>query len=464
MMKKSSVKRLLALVLVLALVLSVMAVTVLADDSDVAVVYDGKADEVVFKNPLKAWLSGEHEHPDLFTDFKNLMPGDSVTQTITVGAQNIGSDTVKIYLRPELTTDAKLDADYVKLLTTNKDWINFTVTIPGAKESEPPQELDVTEPGENTENLAVDGNGAVTLAEGDFSNGVLLGTFKNGQSIDLDVTLAIALEAGNELQGLTAGVDWVFTAEVEPYIPPVSPPSPDLLTDQHYNYIVGYPDGSVRPNGSITRAEVVTIFFRLLTDEAREANWTTSNPYPDVDGKDWFNVAVSTMTTAGIVEGYEDGTFRPNAAITRAELAAIVSRFDETFGTFTPESDFPDITGHWAATYIRHAADRGWVVGYPDGTFRPAQSITRAETVTMINRVLERGVDKEGLTGAYVDWFDNYSNSWYHFDMIEAGNYHDFEYSDRPMEDRSFNSEDWIELLDPIDWSGMEQEWVRTYG
>ena len=182
MMKKSSVKRLLALVLVLALVLSVMAVTVLADDSDVAVVYDGKEDAVVFKNPLKAWLSGEHEHPDLFTDFKNLMPGDSVTQTITVGAQNIGSDTVRIYLRPEMTTDARLNEDY-KLLTAYKNWITFTVTIPGAKESEPPQELDVTEPGENTENLAVDGNGAVTLAEGDFSNGVLLGTFKTARAL-----------------------------------------------------------------------------------------------------------------------------------------------------------------------------------------------------------------------------------------------------------------------------------------
>lgn len=484
MMKKSSVKRLLALVLVLALVLSVMAVTVLADDENkITVMYDGsiknadKSTGAVVLNgsspidKLVSLLTGEHDHPvDLFSEkFKNMMPGDTAEEIITVGATNCGGDTVRIYLRPEKTEvrdsdgNIDLDTDYATL-QEHSDWITFTVTIPGAKESGPPQELHVTEPGENTENLAVDGNGAVTLAEGDFSNGVLLGTFKNGQRIDLEVTLYIDKEAGNELQGLTAGVDWVFTAEVEPYIPPVSPPSPDLLTDQHYNYIVGYPDGSVRPNGSITRAEVVTIFFRLLTDEAREASWTTSNPYPDVDGKDWFNVAVSTMTTAGIVEGYEDGTFRPNAAITRAELAAIVSRFDETFGTFTPESDFPDITGHWAETYIRHAADRGWVVGYPDGTFRPAQSITRAETVTMINRVLERGVDKEGLTGAYVDWFDNYSNSWYHFDMIEAGNYHDFEYSDRPMEDRSINSEDWIELLDPIDWSGMEQEWVRTYG
>ena len=196
---------------------------------------------------------------------------------------------------------------------------------------------------------------------------------------------------------------------VNPYRPPIRPPEdpdkPELNTEDHYAYIVGYEDGSVQPEGDITRAEVATIFFRLLTDESRNEYWSQTNPYSDVSADDWFNNAVSTLTNAGVLDGYEDGTFKPNGNITRAEFATITARFFEA--TYDGENLFPDIEGHWAQDYINEAANAGIVNGYEDGTFRPQQYITRAEAVTMVNRTIERHPDADHLLDDMITWPDN---------------------------------------------------------
>ena len=164
-----------------------------------------------------------------------------------------------------------------------------------------------------------------------------------------------------------------------------------LNTTDHFAYIVGYGNGEVRPQNNITRAEVATIFFRLLTDDVRDL--TKPNRYSDVTRADWYNTAVSTLSSMGIITGYPDGTFRPNAAITRAEFAAIAARFDHD-GDKTA-AKFSDIANHWAKDEISIAYNNGWINGYPDGTFGPQRDITRAETMTLVNRVLNRQPETE---------------------------------------------------------------------
>ncbi len=432
---KKSMKRLLSLGLALLLLLSALGVTAFAGSKLTPnVVYNGSTRKVEFENALLPFFPGS-ENPDLFTDLKGMMPGDSVTQTITVGTKNIGADTVRLFLRTE-----KENEDYVKLTTSYPDWVTFTV--------------------------AQDGK---VLAQGDLKDGVKLGEFRGDGKTELTVTLTIDLEAGNDLQGLVAGVDWVFTAEVEPYVYEVDDgllPKAETpwLTTEHVNYIMGYSDGTVRPNNDITRAEVAAILFRLLTEEAREEFWATSCRYPDVNGENWFNVAVSTLTKAGIIAGYNDGKFHPYDRITRAEFATMLARFDLTFGKIETTATFPDVKGHWAQDYIEHAATRGWVLGYGDGKFRPDDNISRAETVAMLNRILQRAVNAEGKLKNCVDWSDNYAESWYYFNMIEAGNYHDYGRSGTFVEKQSYLYERWITLYKTIDWSAMEKEWVRLYG
>ena len=207
------------------------------------------------------------------------------------------------------------------------------------------------------------------------------------------------------------------------------PDEPTLNTEDHFAYLIGYNDGTVRPNANITRAEVVTIFFRLLTDEMREKYWTTTNPYPDVERPAWYNNAISTMTNMGIIDGYPDGTFRPNAKITRAELTKIaVSFFNYADLHLTGDTKFTDVPRNkWYTRFIEAATELGLIQGYPDNTFRPEQAITRAETVTIINRVLGRKPHKDGLLEDMITWPDNMNvNAWYYADIQEATNSHDF--------------------------------------
>ena len=241
---------------------------------------------------------------------------------------------------------------------------------------------------------------------------------------------------------------------VTPIRPPVDPDKPELNTEDHYAYIVGYPDGNVKPEGNITRAEVATIFFRLLTDESRDAFWSQTNNYPDVSEDAWYNNAVSTLTNAGILDGYEDGTFKPDGNITRAEFATIAVRFFEA--TYDGEDLFSDIAGHWAQDYINEAANAGIVDGYPDGTFRPQQLITRAEAMTMVNRTIDRHPHKDHLLDDMIVWPDNPETAWYYEQVQEATNSHEYTMN---TDDEQNPYEIWTELLPNRDWSELEKAW-----
>ena len=225
-----------------------------------------------------------------------------------------------------------------------------------------------------------------------------------------------------------------------------------LNGDDHFAYIVGYPNGNVEPNGNITRAEVATIFFRLLTEKVRTANSTQSNSLSDVTRGQWFNHAGSTLSSMGIVKGHNDGTFAPNAPITRAEFAAIAARFDDK-NTDT-SSKFTDIASHWAKNEIGIAANKGWINGYPDGTFRPNQYITRAEAMALVNRVLNRLPENSSdLLDSMIKWPDNSdASAWYYLAVQEATNSH--AYSDKSKDDKY---EKWTTIRDARDWTELEK-------
>ena len=223
-----------------------------------------------------------------------------------------------------------------------------------------------------------------------------------------------------------------------------------LNGDDHYAYIVGYPDSTVRPQNGITRAEVATIFFRLLTDETRNANSTKTNSYSDVAAGAWYNHAVSTLSAMGIVKGDSHGKFNPNAPITRAEFAAIAARFDDKANTTAV--DFSDIASHWAKNEISAAANNGWINGYTDGTFRPNNKITRAEAMTLVNRVLKRLPETaEDLHNDMIKWSDNSDTSaWYYLAVQEATNSHYYDLKEN-------KHEKWSKLRETRDWTGLEK-------
>ena len=219
----------------------------------------------------------------------------------------------------------------------------------------------------------------------------------------------------------------------------------------HYAYVVGYPDGMVYPQKNITRAEVATIFFRLLTDETREANMTKSNGYNDIKDGAWYTCAVSTLSKMGIIKGYEDGSFKPDASISRAEFAAIAARFDPD-GDKTPAT-FSDVSSHWAKDEISIAANHGWIKGYEDGSFKPDQKITRAETMTLVNRVLKRLPEtKDDLHKDMKTWPDNQNESaWFYLAVQEATNSHYQKLK------KDGTHETWESMRETRDWAALEK-------
>lgn len=236
-----------------------------------------------------------------------------------------------------------------------------------------------------------------------------------------------------------------------PYVPVVPPKTPDKLNaDDHFAYVIGYPDGGVHPHATITRAETATVFFRLLTEKMRKDNLTKYHSFRDVPQGAWYNAAVATMAKLKIITGYPDGTFQPDAPVTRAEFAAIAARFDEKSARTT--ASFRDIYGHWAERYISRSAELGWIRGYTDNTFRPDQSITRAEAMALINRVLNRNPEsKDDLLRSMNIFNDNLDTAkWYYLDVQEAANSHDFI--------RKANGyEMWKKLRADPDWKALER-------
>ena len=270
--------------------------------------------------------------------------------------------------------------------------------------------------------------------------------FANKQSfkIDKDYTLSDAARTGYTFYGwdLTkSGNTYTFTAmwtkatSTVPYM---------LNGEDHYAYIKGYPNGSFKPNATITRAEAASIFYRLLTDSTRKTYSTTYNTFKDVPAKAWYNTAVSTMAKLGIVNGGSDGYFRPSDPITRAEIAAMIARCDgNSYGN--AYTNFSDVKGHWAANYIARAYELGWINGYGT-TYAPDKYISRAETVAILNRVLNRAPQTTSDLLSGLNTFNDVSvTSWYYLDVEEAANSHtytrktnDYEYWDKLISDPSW--------------------------
>ena len=275
-------------------------------------------------------------------------------------------------------------------------------------------------------------------------------SFSTKQSFNIyrDYTLTDASRSGYTFYGwdLTkSGSTYYFTAMWSRYKSDV----PYMLNGtDHYAYIKGYPNGSFKPTDTITRAEAATIFYRLLTDSTRKAYATSYNSFKDVPATAWYNTAVSTMAKLGIVNGGADGYFRPNDPITRAEIAAMIARCDGAYYTGT-STVFSDTYGHWAAGYIDRAYELGWINGYPDGTFGPDKTVTRAELMAMVNRATGRAPKSTGaLLSGMKTWKDNADTArWYYLDVQEATNSHT--YTGAP-------TETWTSLTATPDWSQYE--------
>ena len=209
-------------------------------------------------------------------------------------------------------------------------------------------------------------------------------------------------------------------------------PLAELEKLDHFAYVIGYVEGDVRPEENITREEVAMIFYRLLTDDSRNEILSDSNPFTDIDSNRWSNRAISTLYNGGILKGYLDGEFKPSDPISRAEFAAISARFDKLEPI--SESKLTDISGHWAEKYINSSELKGWIKGYEDNTFRPEIDITRAESMTLINNVLGRGVLEENIHPDAIKWPDNLTTAWYYEAVEEATNSHDYIRDEKNLE------------------------------
>lgn len=229
-----------------------------------------------------------------------------------------------------------------------------------------------------------------------------------------------------------------------------------LNTNDHYSYLIGYSDGTVRPNGKITRAEVATIFFRLLDDDTRAKYWSSENNFSDVSADKWYNNAVSTLSNMGVIGGYADGTFRPDAPISRAEFAKIAVSFTQNNGSAV-YNYFTDVkTTDWFAPYVTAAKDAGLIEGYSDGSFKPESKITRAEACAIVNRTLGRKPSKAHMKiSDRIDWPDVQTTDWFYEAIMEATNSHTYQMGKRV--------ETWNDKLPQRDWAALETGWANAY-
>lgn len=338
-------------------------------------------------------------------------------------------------------------------------------------------QMEKVQPSEYT--VAVNASYADATGAGSYAEGMVVTIdagqrpgyrFTGWQSDDPELTLADAAHSTTTFTMPGHDVTLTATWQKKPTPPPVDPKDDgkphDLNTEDHFSYVVGYPVDHrtglatddvdlwpVRPEAGITRAEVATIFYRLLKEDVRDRVTSDVNDFSDVASGDWFNVTVSSLAQMGVIAGYEDGSFRPNAPITRAEFAAIATRFFAERGVTYNEGLFADITGdEWFADVVAAAADRGLLGGYPDGTVRPNAMITRAESCAVVNRTLDRRPDAKHLlpAGEMRVWPDNPADGWYYADMQEATNGHEY----RWLTIGKNKIEDWTAILPDNTWNG----------
>lgn len=277
-------------------------------------------------------------------------------------------------------------------------------------------------------------------------------SFKNDEAYETQDTEKVA-------NPLTHAVIHLYTKEE--YVP--EQPTTDYLipgfwlnTNDHYSYLIGYSDGTVRPNGKITRAEVATIFFRLLDDDTRAKYWSSENNFSDVSADKWYNNAVSTLSNMGVIGGYADGTFRPDAPISRAEFAKIAVSFTQNNGSAV-YNYFTDVkTTDWFAPYVTAAKDAGLIEGYSDGSFKPESKITRAEACAIVNRTLGRKPSKAHMKiSDRIDWPDVQTTDWFYEAIMEATNSHTYQMGKRV--------ETWNDKLPQRDWAALETGWANAY-
>lgn len=363
------------------------------------------------------------------------------------------------------------DGDGTALTDANllAETINDNVTYIAQMEKVQPSEYTVA-----VNDSYADATGAGSYAEGTvvtIDAGQRPGyRFTGWQSDDPELTLADVARGTTTFTMPGHDVTLTATWQKKPTPPPVDPKDDgkphDLNTEDHFSYVVGYPVDHrtglatddvdlwpVRPEAGITRAEVATIFYRLLKEDVRDRVTSDVNDFSDVASGDWFNVTVSSLAQMGVIAGYEDGSFRPNAPITRAEFAAIATRFFAERGVTYNEGLFADITGdEWFADVVAAAADRGLLGGYPDGTVRPNATITRAESCAVVNRTLDRRPDAKHLlpAGEMRVWPDNPADGWYYADMQEATNGHEY----RWLTIGKNKIEDWTAILPDNTWNG----------
>lgn len=252
------------------------------------------------------------------------------------------------------------------------------------------------------------------------------------------------------------------TPTVTPTLTPTYAPTDIIKTPEifnsadHYAYIIGYPEGDVRPENNISREEVATIFFRLLTDESRAKMFAKMNKLTDVDSDRWSNNAISTLENGGYINGYEDSSFKPGEAITRAEFVTLATKFYDD--VVASDANFRDVTNHWAKQYINQAVFYRLIDGYSDGTFKPDDKIKRCEVMKIVNTILNRSVTAENLLPEAVEknWSDNAADAWYYTDVFEATMTHDFEREEGKLDEK------WTALKENPDWVNLEKEWVAT--
>ena len=344
--------------------------------------------------------------------------------TVSVGGIGVSGHDVPATIKASLTgtshTDrggsTKLDVTYTSAASAVTATAKKPSSGTGPAEEKTKYTLTFDVEGNTSKVASIRKTEGTVLKTADFQTPYKDGYTFKGWFLDKELTKAV--EATLTLNADTT----VYAAFVKTEPSPVI--TGKLETVDHFAYVSGYPDGTVRPEANVTREETAMIFYRLLKDSYRATVESKTNNFSDVAADRWSNDAISTLVNAGIFSGYPDGTFNPSAAITRAEFATIVAKLAGVDETAT--QNFTDMNGHWASKYVATAVKLGWIAGYDDGTFRPDGKITRAEAMTLVNRILYRYVNEAGQHADTIKWPDNTSAKWYYYAVQEATNGHDY--------------------------------------